>query len=155
MDPNNLCYCHTYVTFYFFLYMSSICLFFFSLYVFFSACPHVTFYKTLTPLSTGHVRFLQLLKWSYITLHFLPICAYGALALVCSLLLCICVCICHCVCPCDEYAKKYWNDQFFFGGGGWDLWLSEETIRFWKKSPQHKVRVRGGWGCRVEILAQW
>ncbi len=33
----------------------------------FSLCPHVTFYKTLTSLSTvvikGHVGFLQLLKW--------------------------------------------------------------------------------------------
>ncbi len=47
MGPNHLCY----VT---------------SLFIFF-LCPHVTFYKTLTSLSTlfikGHIGFLQLLKW--------------------------------------------------------------------------------------------
>ncbi len=47
MGPNNLCYVTRYV-------------------LFFSLCPHVTFDKTLTSLSTvfikGHVWFLQLLK---------------------------------------------------------------------------------------------
>ncbi len=48
MGPNNLCYvtCH---------------------FLFFFLCPHVTFYKALTSLSTvfikGYVGFLQLLKW--------------------------------------------------------------------------------------------
>ncbi len=48
MSPNNFMLCHT------------------SLFIF-SLCPHVTFYKTLTSLSTvfvkGHIAFLQLLKW--------------------------------------------------------------------------------------------
>ncbi len=48
MGPNNLLLCHM------------------SLFIF-SLCPHVTYYKTLTSLSTvfikGHIGFLQLLKW--------------------------------------------------------------------------------------------
>ncbi len=41
---------------------------------YFSLCPHVTFYKTLTPLSAvfikGHVGFLQFLKLTCRTLLF-------------------------------------------------------------------------------------
>ncbi len=54
MDPNHLCY----VTCHFLIFFPCPC------------CPHVTFYKILTSLSTafimfikGHVQFLQLLKW--------------------------------------------------------------------------------------------
>ncbi len=57
MGPNNLCH----VTHHF---------------LFFSLCRHVTFYKTLTSLSTvfikAHIRFLQLLKWPCSTSFFYP-----------------------------------------------------------------------------------
>ncbi len=53
--PNNICY----ITRHF---------------LFFSMCPHVTFYKALMSLSTviikGHVGFLQLLKWQCRTSFF-------------------------------------------------------------------------------------
>ncbi len=56
VGPNNACYVTRHILFF--------------------PCHHVTFYKTLTSLSTvfikGHVRFLQLLKWPCRTSFFYP-----------------------------------------------------------------------------------